>query len=169
MKQETIPADRVAVDIDGVFVHDLLMIQWPQIAEYNRVHGTHFTDYDEVTLDTHPPGDGQSRADWETFVRNELNLAYIRIAPTALPSFQQFLRSRYKAIADLNHAWDLHFASFDEIPFPKPLESPLRALSDLATFVKFYEGIGYKGLYTIEVTGHDRIRPVYTTILENMT
>jgi hypothetical protein len=39
---------------------------------------------------------------------------------------------------------------------------------DLATFVKFYEGIGYKGLYTIEVTGHERIRPVYTTILENM-
>jgi len=39
---------------------------------------------------------------------------------------------------------------------------------DLATFVKFYEGLGYKGLYTIEVTGHERIRPVYTTILENM-
>jgi len=39
---------------------------------------------------------------------------------------------------------------------------------DLATFVKFYEGLGYKGLYTIEVTGHARIRPVYDTILANI-
>jgi hypothetical protein len=39
---------------------------------------------------------------------------------------------------------------------------------DLATFVKFYEGIGYKGLYTIEVTGHPAIRRVYNTILENL-
>jgi hypothetical protein len=39
---------------------------------------------------------------------------------------------------------------------------------DLGTFVKFYEGIGYKGLYTIEVTGHQAIRPVYETILKNI-
>jgi hypothetical protein len=39
---------------------------------------------------------------------------------------------------------------------------------DLATFVKYYEGIGYKGLYTIEVTGHQAIRPVYETILKNI-
>jgi xylose isomerase-like TIM barrel protein len=39
---------------------------------------------------------------------------------------------------------------------------------DLGTFVKFYEGIGYKGLYTIEVSGHQRIRPVYETILSNI-
>jgi hypothetical protein len=39
---------------------------------------------------------------------------------------------------------------------------------DLATFVKYYEGIGYKGLYTIEVTGHQAIRPVYDTILANI-
>src|SRR5262245_36854950 len=39
---------------------------------------------------------------------------------------------------------------------------------DLATFVKYYESIGYKGLYTIEVTGHQAIRPVYNTILANI-
>ena len=39
---------------------------------------------------------------------------------------------------------------------------------DLGTFVKFYEGIGYKGLYTIEVTGHQRMRAVYETILSNI-
>jgi hypothetical protein len=39
---------------------------------------------------------------------------------------------------------------------------------DLATFVKFYEGIGYKGLYTIEVTGPQPMRKVYDTILANI-
>jgi hypothetical protein len=39
---------------------------------------------------------------------------------------------------------------------------------DLGTFVKFYEGVGYKGLYTIELTGHQAIRPVYETILKNI-
>jgi hypothetical protein len=39
---------------------------------------------------------------------------------------------------------------------------------DLGTFVKFYESIGYKGLYTIEVTGHPAIRRVYDTILANI-
>jgi hypothetical protein len=44
----------------------------------------------------------------------------------------------------------------------------LSANWDLATFVKYYEGLGYKGLYTIEVTGHQAIRGVYDTILANI-
>jgi len=39
---------------------------------------------------------------------------------------------------------------------------------DLATFVKYHESLGYKGLYTIEVTGHQAIRPVYDAILANI-
>jgi len=39
---------------------------------------------------------------------------------------------------------------------------------DLATFVKFYESAGYKGLYTIEVNGHQPMRKVYETILANI-
>ena len=45
----------------------------------------------------------------------------------------------------------------------------LSANWDLATFVKYYESLGYKGLYTIEVTGHQAIRGVYDTILANVS
>src|SRR5262249_76835 len=40
---------------------------------------------------------------------------------------------------------------------------------DLATFVKFYEGIGYKGLYTLEIRGHQPLRKVYETVLANVS
>ncbi len=39
---------------------------------------------------------------------------------------------------------------------------------DLATFVKYYESIGYKGLYTLELRGFQNIRPVYETVLTNI-
>ena len=34
--------------------------------------------------------------------------------------------------------------------------------------IRYYESIGYKGLYTIEVTGPQPMRKVYDWILENV-
>ena len=141
------PADRVMVDLDATFVHQTLMIQWPDIGtdpaaknyakSYNASHGTHFQNYDEVTLDTHPPADGQRRKDWETYVRNELNLAYIRISPSARPALQSYLREKYENhIADFNSAWQLTLTGFDQIDLPQPMQASLRASMDLSSFVK---------------------------------
>jgi hypothetical protein len=40
---------------------------------------------------------------------------------------------------------------------------------DLGTAVRFAESIGYKGLYTIEVSQDPAIRVVYNLVLANLT
>jgi hypothetical protein len=39
---------------------------------------------------------------------------------------------------------------------------------DIGQAVKFTEGLGYKGLYSIEVARHEGVRIVYNTILANL-
>jgi Xylose isomerase-like TIM barrel len=39
---------------------------------------------------------------------------------------------------------------------------------DLPTAIKYNEGLGFKGLYVIELNGHDATRGVYNTILANI-
>jgi hypothetical protein len=39
---------------------------------------------------------------------------------------------------------------------------------DIGQAVKFTEGLGYKGLYSIEVSSHEAVRIVYNTILANL-
>lgn len=147
VKSTVPPADWVLVDLDATFVNQALMLQWPDIGadptaknyakSYNAAHGTHFKNYDEVVLDAHPPAAGQQRADWEKFVRNELNLAYIRIAPSALPAFQAFLRDKYDDhIDELNRAWDTHLKGFEQIQFPSPMNVSQRVVMDLSNFVR---------------------------------
>jgi len=39
---------------------------------------------------------------------------------------------------------------------------------DIGQAVKFTESLGYKGLYSIEVSRHEAVRIVYNTILANL-
>jgi hypothetical protein len=39
---------------------------------------------------------------------------------------------------------------------------------DVGTAIRFTEGLGYKGLYSIEVSTHPAVRIVYNTILANL-
>jgi multiple sugar transport system permease protein len=75
VKAQVPPADRIVVNLDGQFWRTYLAPQWATIFEYNRAHGTNFSDYREVLLDATPPPAGPRRRDWEDYVRNELNVA----------------------------------------------------------------------------------------------
>ena len=150
---ESPPADRIVVDLDAVFVHEMLRIKWPDIASYNAAHGTTFGDYDQVMLDPNAPVDGQQRVDWEMYVRDELNLAYIRIAPDALARFRSFLRGHYKSIDELDSAWQENFSGFDEVAFPDVMKSQPREVNDLSNFVKDREACP---LESLSVVGPDR-------------
>jgi len=45
---------------------------------------------------------------------------------------------------------------------------PRATFWDIGTAVRFTEGLGYKGLYSIEVARHEGVRIVYNTILANL-
>ncbi|MEZ6190042.1 MAG: hypothetical protein R3C45_01980 [Phycisphaerales bacterium] len=67
-----------------------------------------------------PPAEPLERADWEVFVRHELNVRFIRIDPGYIALFQRFLYQRFDGdIAELNRRWGTHYAGFDGVPLLK--------------------------------------------------
>jgi multiple sugar transport system permease protein len=109
-------ADRVVVNLDGQC--------W------------RFTGYRRALLDTTPPPPGPARADWEDYVRNFLNLAYIRVAPSAAGAFHQFLVARYRDVADLNRAWQSQYTNVSDVPLPQGSPANERARVDYGEFIK---------------------------------
>jgi ABC-type glycerol-3-phosphate transport system permease component len=65
---------------EGFFKNVFLKAQYTRdIAVYNRAHGTQYASYEQVHLSRRlPAGTNQERADWETFVREDLNPRWIR-------------------------------------------------------------------------------------------
>lgn len=88
------------------------------IAEYNRRHGTSFTNYEQVFLDRKAPPAGLQREDWEGFVRRALALEFIRLAPEANQAYERFLAGKYGgSLADYNQKHGTGYASFAAAPF----------------------------------------------------
>jgi len=129
--------DRALLNLDGVFWRTHLAPKWGTIAAYNAAHGTNYTSYSDVPLSRRAPRADAQRRDWELFVREDLNLAFIRIDPAITPGFQAYLRTRYRdEIAELNSFWQTSYRSFDEIPMPSGLPAIVRAQLDLSHFVR---------------------------------
>lgn len=75
------------------------------IARYNLAHGTRYASYADVRLSRRmPEGTPQEREDWELFVRNSLNLLWIRADDAAQEPYRACLRAKYGTIAFLNRS-----------------------------------------------------------------
>jgi ABC-type glycerol-3-phosphate transport system permease component len=106
------------------------------IADYNKTHGTHYGSFEEVHLARRlPPGTVQEQADWEAFVRENLNLLWVRVDDGALPVYRGFLKAKYRDIEVLNRNYSTSYQSFSEIPLivDPPFEG--LALSDWAAVI----------------------------------
>lgn len=137
LKQNAQLADRVVINLDGIFWQEFLRPQWATIEAYNRAHGTCHTRYDQVLLTAAPPVDGLAREDWSLYVRNDLGLAFIRVAGSATNAYQSFLQRRYNGQIDqLNLAWGSQFVSFDAITLPDAVPTQLVAQVDCSAFIK---------------------------------
>jgi multiple sugar transport system permease protein len=80
-KMSRSPEERIFVDLDGYYRLYYLQPMYHTIENYNTTHRTNYKSFVEVRLEERPPGNPQMRKDWEYFVRNELNPAFIRITP----------------------------------------------------------------------------------------
>lgn len=117
LKRDTPRADRVLVNLDGAFWSSYLRSRWASIEEYNLAHGTDYEQYNQVLLSTDPPPEGVARDDWQNFVRNDLNVRFIRIHKSYEPAFQTFLEQRYDGeIDELNRQWEADYSGFDRVP-----------------------------------------------------
>ena len=78
-------------------------------------------------------------ADWEEFVRNTLNLLWIRADRRAAGRYRAFLRAKYRTIDALQRIYPERFGrfgSFDEIPLVDFSSADGLVLSDAAAFLK---------------------------------
>ena len=74
-----------------------------------------------ATLSARPEGESAQRQNWETFVRTKMPFRYVRVAPSALPAYQAYLRGRYKNdVADFNAKYGVRAASFADVRLPDP-------------------------------------------------
>ena len=137
---ETRPlADRYIVDPDAMYVGDYLTANYsPDIANYNKTHGTDHDTYDDVVLSRRVPIDrGLVREDWEYYVRHELKLEYIRLDPSLANRYRGFLKtSLYDSIDDYNEAHHTSYSSFTDILMPEESPATLLAQSDYGKFIK---------------------------------
>lgn len=144
--------DRVPLNIDGFYWSTFLRTKYAKINDYNRTHGTQYTDYRLVQLDRRAPAEGLMREDWETFVREELNLNFIRVDPSKTADFREFLNhpDRYPDIEEYNKTHSADYDRFEEIPFPDSTPTTARSQQDLSEFLQDREACD---LASIEVYG----------------
>jgi ABC-type glycerol-3-phosphate transport system permease component len=136
LKREAPESDRVVMNLDGAFWNSYLRSRWATIDKYNQTHGTHYEQYNQVLLTTRPPARGVARDDWEEFVRNDLNIRFIRIDPDYAPAFQSFLQRRYdNKLGELNRLWETHYTGFDQIPLHQVVSGTPSVFFAYAEFV----------------------------------
>ena len=60
---------------------------------YNKAHGTHYENYNQVHLSQTYPVNGTDleKEDWENFVRQTINLLWLDADESARPIFTRFL------------------------------------------------------------------------------
>jgi len=106
------------------------------IAVYNKLHATAYASYREIHLAPRAPvGNALERQDWESFVREDLNLLWVRVDRAAAPAYRAFLRAKYDSIEVLNRNYGTDYRSFADVPLIDipPLEGIV--LSDWAAVI----------------------------------
>ncbi len=110
---------RFYFSVEGFYKRLYLKPQYSKdIAEYNRLHKTDYASYEQIHLTRHYPKEApeKAREDWENFVRNTLNLLWIRVEESGLQEYRAFLESKYRKISVLNKNYKSNYTAFTEIP-----------------------------------------------------
>ena len=135
-KSEMPKQDWIFANLDGRF-WTYLRTKWFSIEQYNKAHGTDYGAYNQVLLSANPPSNGQGRLDWDHFVREQLNVAFLRFRPRGIARLREFLRRRHAGRIDrLNHAWGTSHGGFGEITLPPRFFERTQVRTDVIAFVK---------------------------------
>jgi len=138
LKQRQPQLYRFYFSVEGMYKNIFLKSQYTRdIEEYNAKHGTSFESYAEVRLSRRAPvGSSLEISDWERFVREGLNLLWIRADEEAVVPYRRFLQAKYLTIDALNRIYETGYSDFDMVPlFGDPLHSSI-AESDWTAFLR---------------------------------
>jgi len=129
--------DRYHFSVEGFYKALFIKTQYSkEIAEYNKTHDTRYASYAGLHLPRRVPKDSPKEAkDWEEFVRDTVNLLWLRADDRALPLYRGFLEAKYRDIAVLNRNYGTRYAAFDAVLLIEEPPSGGLALSDWAAFI----------------------------------
>ncbi|NIA06307.1 MAG: ABC transporter permease subunit [Actinobacteria bacterium] len=129
--------DRVIFNLDGVFWRRYLVPKYGHdIQQYNREHDTDYSIYHEIFLSRRAPQSGLAKDDWEQFVRDELNLNFIRLDSSLAKAYRLWLSNHYKNISNLNTRYSTSYVSFRDVPFSTEVPPSVSVQVDWEMFVK---------------------------------
>jgi multiple sugar transport system permease protein len=132
-------SERAYTTATGYYKYNFLLTQYSdKIENYNESHNTTYQSYDEVFLDRHFPArkSEAEQRDWDFFVRNVLNLFWVRVDASALPAFHDYLKTKYQQIDNLNKVYGSKYREFNEIPLVERLPYSGVILADWGSFVQ---------------------------------
>jgi multiple sugar transport system permease protein len=138
-KQASGIGERYYLCVDGFFKSRFLKNRYTKsIENYNKEHGTGYGSYDEVHLAkrlSEVQGGEKEEEDWEVFVRELLNLLWVRVDKEATEFYRQFLEAKHGGIDALNRNYGTGYKGFEELPLIE--EPPLggMVLSDWEAFL----------------------------------
>ncbi len=139
--QQTLPAHYfVLVGAAPLYRRWLKEEAYASLADLNHAWGASLANYGAITLSPqNTQGSASQRKDWDTFVRTRMPFRDVRVAPSALPAFRQFLATKYGAsLAQYNAKHQTSFMSFAQVSLPDPDMLPASgpALLDWLDFLK---------------------------------
>ncbi len=106
----------MAILADGIYQNCMVNARYLNLERLNAAWGTNYTrKYDLHVPETLPSNPVQA-ADWEHFVRTQLPEDMIELR-NGHEEFTQFLEETFSSIDEVNTEYNLHFASFENIPF----------------------------------------------------
>ena len=150
------------VSLDGKYVQAYLEpLHGLEIEKYNAKLGTNWESYRHLVLPRTAPEHAGERRDWEQYVREELNLQFIRVRPEARPLFAQFLREQFADdVKLLNERNGTEFGSFEDVTYP---ESTLWSSNRLVEWGEFLKVVPAEHLYvdSPEFAWRDYLRDTY--------
>ncbi|MCD5391082.1 ABC transporter permease subunit [candidate division NPL-UPA2 bacterium] len=157
---------RYYFSLDGAFMAKLGRRYGWDLEALNQALKTDFQQWGDVHLSRRKPP-GPLGALWEEFVREDLNLQFIRLDEEALPVWQEFLRSKYhEDIYFLNKVYETAYSNFDEIPLVEEVPTRGILLVDWAEFVESEAPAGALSIRSAEFYYRDFLKGRYRTLEE---
>jgi ABC-type glycerol-3-phosphate transport system permease component len=129
--------DRVLSNLDGAYRQFLVRNYTPDVAEYNRAHGTSFAGYERIFLTPRVPAKGKRRDDWEEYVREIIPLRFVRLDASLAGNFRKYLAAEiYADVGEVNAKYGTKHRSFGDVPMPTEVPEHRFMAVDWAGFLK---------------------------------
>ncbi len=127
---------KIYADIDGFFVtSELLPAFRNDINLTNENLGLGLSNWAEFVTPMYRP-EGELQPYWDHFVKRALNVHHLRVKPSAMKQYQNFLQDKYDDIALLNRTYFTSYASFSDIELPEKLPTSGALMVDWTFFIE---------------------------------